>query len=91
MRSRPNYCDPRRKEPKTGRRRYRATKAICDACPSKSKSCPNTNTRFIDREEHEDARGFARLVAKSPFNPKVQTKRKKVEMPFAHLKRILGL
>lgn len=36
-------------------------------------------------------RDFARLAAKSPFNPKAQTKRKKVEMLFAHLKRILGL
>lgn len=91
LQSRRNYSDPRRKEPKTGRRRYRATKAICDACPSKSKCCPNTNTRFIGREEHEDARDLARLAAQSPFNPKAQAKRKKVEMLFAHLKRILGL
>lgn len=91
LQSRRNYSDPRRKEPKTGRRRYRATKAICDACPSKPKCCPNTNTRFIGREEHEDARDFARLAAKSPFSPKAQAKRKKVEMLFAHLKCILGL
>ncbi|WP_338469224.1 hypothetical protein [Roseobacter fucihabitans] len=82
MQSRRNYSDPRRKEPKIGRRRYRATKAICDACPSKPKCCPNTNTRFIGREEHEDARDFARLAAKSSFNPKAQAKRKKVEMLF---------
>ena len=42
LQSRRNYSDPRRKEPKTGRRRYRATKAICDACPSKSK-CINSS------------------------------------------------
>ena len=52
---------------------------------------PNTNTRYITREEHEDARDFARLAAKSDFNPKAQAKRKKVEMLFAHLKRILKL
>lgn len=91
LQSRRNYSDPRRKEPKTGRRRYRATKAICETCPSKPKCCPNTNTRFIGREEHEDARDLARLAAKSDFNPKAQAKRKKVEMLFAHLKRILGL
>ena len=91
LQSRRNYSDPRRKEPKTGRRRYRATKVQCDVCPSKPKCCPNTNTRFIGREEHEDARDFARLAAKSDFNPKAQAKRKKVEMLFAHLKRILGL
>jgi transposase len=91
LQSRRNYSDPRRKEPKTGRRRYRATKAICEACPSKSNCCPNTNTRFIGREEHEDARDLARLAARSDFNPKAQAKRKKVEMLFAHPKRILGL
>lgn len=89
--TRRNYSDPRRKEARKGRRKYRATKALCDACPSKMKCCPNTNTRYIAREEHEDARDFARLAAKSDFNPKAQAKRKKVEMLFAHLKRILGL
>lgn len=89
--TRRNYSDPRRKEPKKGRRKYRATKALCDACPSKMNCCPHTNTRYITREEHEDARDFARLAAKSDFNPKAQAKRKKVEMLFAHLKRILGL
>ena len=89
--TRRNYSDPRRKEPRKGRRKYRATKSLCDACPSKMNCCPNTNTRYIDREEHEDARDFARLAAKSDFNPKAQAKRKKVEMLFAHLKRILKL
>jgi transposase len=89
--TRRNYSDPRRKEARKGRRKYRATKALCDACPSKMKCCPNTNTRYIAREEHEDARDFARLAAKSDFNPKAQAKRKKVEMLFAHLKRILKL
>jgi len=51
--------------------------------------CPNTNTRYIAREEHEDGRDFARLAARSAFTPKAQAKRKKVEMLFAHLKRIL--
>ena len=89
--TRHNYSDPRRKEPRKGRRKYRATKALCEACPSKMNCCPNTNTRYIAREEHEDARDFARLAAKSAFNPKAQAKRKKVEMLFAHLKRILKL
>ena len=66
------------------------SKALCDVCPSKPKCCPNTNTRYIAREEHEDARDFARLAQKSDCNPKSQCKRKKVEMLFAHLKRILG-
>ncbi len=89
--TRRNYSDPRRKEPRKGRRKYRATKALCSVCPSKQKCCPKANTRYIAREEHEDARDFARLAAKSGFNPKAQAKRKKVEMLFAHLKRILKL
>ena len=43
--TRRNYSDPRRKEPRKGRRKYRATQALCDACPSKINCCPSTNTR----------------------------------------------
>ena len=85
------HRDPRNKKPRIGRRKYGASKALCDLCPSKSKCCPNTNTRYITREEHEDARDFARLALKADFNPKAQAKRKKVEMLLAHLKRILHL
>ena len=47
--------------------------------------------RSITREEHEDARDVARAIRKTP-QYKVSAKlRKKVEMLFAHLKRILGL
>jgi len=49
------------------------------------------DARKITREEHEDARDVARAIAKTP-QYKVSVKlRKKVEMLFAHLKRILGL
>jgi hypothetical protein len=86
-----SYSDPRGKEPGKGRRNYRATKALFSLCPSKLKCCPKTNTQDITREEHEDSRDFARRAAKSDFNPKAQAWRKKVEMLFAHLKRILNL
>lgn len=46
---------------------------------------------LINREKHEDARDFTRMALKSDFNPKAQAKRKKVEMLFANLKRILKL
>ncbi|MFG5380873.1 IS5 family transposase [Yoonia sp. R2-816] len=47
--------------------------------------------RKITREEHEDARDVARAIRKTR-QYKVSSKlRKKVEMLFAHLKRILGL
>ena len=90
-RTRQNHPDPRNKQPRTGRRKYRASKYVCDICPSKPNCCPKTNARTITREEHEDARDFARMALKSEFNPKAQAKRKKVEMLFAHLKRILKL
>ena len=76
---------------KAGRRQYRSLKLDCQDCPSKSKCCPNTATRSINREEYEIVRDFARLCTASEFNPTAQRRRKKVEMLFAHLKRILGL
>ena len=55
------------------------------------KCCSNAEARKITREEHEDARDVARAIRKTKQN-KVSVKlRKKVEMLFALLKRILGL
>ena len=86
-----NYSDPNRGPTGKGTARYRALKEVCQACPSKAKCCPNTDARKITREEHEDARDVARAIRKTP-QYKVSSKlRKKVEMLFAHLKRILGL
>ncbi len=47
--------------------------------------------RSITREEHEDARQAARDIAKTGQYEVSMKLRKKVEMLFAHLKRILGL
>lgn len=47
--------------------------------------------RSITREEHEDARQAARDIAKTRQYDISMKLRKKVEMLFAHLKRILGL
>ena len=63
----------------------------CQACPSKQKCCPNADARSITREEHEDARQVARDIAKTKQYDISMKLRKKVEMLFAHLKRILGL
>ncbi len=89
--TRRNYSDPQRHKPKAGRRQYRSLKLDCQDCRSKPKCCPNTATRSINREEYEIVRDFARLCTASEFNPTAQRRRKKVEMLFAHLKRILGL
>ncbi|AXI41418.1 transposase [Sulfitobacter sp. SK011] len=89
--TRRNYSDPKRHKAKAGRRQYRSLKLDCQTCPSKPKCCPNTATRSVNREEYEIVRDFARLCTASDFNPTAQRRRKKVEMLFAHLKRILGL
>jgi len=60
-------------------------------CPSKLKCCPKSDARKITREEHEDARQVARDIAKTKQYAISMRLRQKVEMLFAHLKRILGL
>ena len=86
-----NYSDPNRGPTGKGVAKYQALKHTCQACPSKPKCCPKADCRKITREEHEDAREVARAIRKTD-QYKVSAKlRKKVEMLFAHLKRILGL
>jgi transposase len=70
---------------------YRASQHDCRACPLKSQCCPNTSHRKIARSIHEDARDIARAIAKTPEYRQSRCERKKVEMLFAHLKRILKL
>jgi transposase len=71
--------------------RYRASKADCDACALKSRCCPNAPARKVTRSIHEGARDFARDIAKTDGYVTSRRERKKVEMLFAHLKRILRL
>jgi transposase len=76
---------------KDGFIRYRATKQDCDACGLKAKCCPNTPARKVTRSIHEGARDLARDIAKTDAYVISRRERKKVEMLFAHLKRILKL
>lgn len=86
-----NCSDPNRGPTGKGVAKYQALKQTCQACPSKMKCCPNADARKITRVEHEDARDVARAIRKIP-QYKVSSKlHKKLEMLFAHLKRILGL
>ena len=57
----------------------------------KAKCCPNTSIRKIARSVHEAARDVARRIAATPEYVRSRHERKKVEMLFAHLKRILKL
>ena len=47
--------------------------------------------RKIPRDLNEDARDVARAIAETPEYERSRHRRKKVEMLFAHLKRILRL
>ena len=89
--NRRTYSDPKRATLELKTRKYRALKADCQNCPSKAKCCPNSDTRALSREKYEIVRDFTRRCVSSEFNPTAQRRRKKVEMLFAHLKRILGL
>jgi DDE family transposase len=71
--------------------RYRASLYDCQDCALKSQCCPNMTIRKIDRSPHEPARDVARAIAKTDAYKQSRKERKKVEMLFAHLKRILKL
>lgn len=71
--------------------RYRASKMDCDACALKSRCCPNTPARKVTRSIHEGARDVARDIARTDAYVVSRRERKKVEMLFAHLKRILRM
>jgi len=70
---------------------YHASQAACSKCPMKSHCCPNTPRRKIARSVHESARDVARNIAKTDAYKQSRKDRKKVEVLFAHLKRILRL
>jgi transposase len=74
-----------------GLMRYRARKADCTTCPLKPRCCPNQPQRKIPRSIHEGARQMARDITATDEYAVSAKLRKKVEMLFAHLKRILGL
>jgi hypothetical protein len=71
--------------------RYIAPVPVCRACPLKPSCCPNMPARRIVRDIHEDARDVARALAKTEAFEQSCRERKRVEMLFAHLKRILRL
>src|ERR1700726_3038557 len=70
---------------------YRASKHDCDACELKPRCCPKMPARKVPRSIHEKARDVARDIAKTETYVTSRRERKKIEMLFAHLKRILRL
>ena len=70
---------------------YRARTYDCGPCPLKSKCCPKAPERKIPRSIYEGARDAARALADTEAFKQSRHDRKRVEMLFAHLKRILKL
>jgi len=71
--------------------RYLASTSDCRGCPLKMRCCPKAPFRRIPRSIYEEARDVARELAKSEAFEQSRRERKRVEMLFAHLKRILKL
>ena len=85
------YRMPRPLVDADGMTRYRASKLDCQRCSLKPQCCPNAPARKIPRSIHEGARDMARDIAATDAYVTSRRERKKVEMLFAHLKRILRL
>ena len=69
---------------------YRASKNDCSICSLKPK-CTTAVMRKVTRDLDEDVRDHVRTLANTQAFEKSHRERKKVEMRFAHLKRILKL
>jgi transposase len=85
------YRMPRPLVDRNGMMRYRASKLDCQDCSLKPQCCPNAPARKVPRSIHEGARDMARDIANTDAYQTSRRQRKKVEMLFAHLKRILKL
>ena len=70
---------------------YRSSQRTCASCPLKPRCCPNTPMRKIARSLYEQSRAVARRIADTAPYRQSRKDRKKVEVLFAHLKRILKL
>jgi transposase len=79
------------KPPVDGLYRYRARKSDCDDCDLRERCRPGDAGRKLLRSIHEGARDFARDLSLTDAYLTSRRERKKVEMLFAHLKRILKL
>jgi len=69
---------------------YRASKRDCSGCSLKSK-CTTAVVRKITRDLNEDVRDHVRALANTEAFQRSRHERNKVEMRFAHMKRIFRL
>src|SRR5512135_364265 len=70
---------------------YRSSLLDCAKCQLKPRCCPKTPVRRVPRSLYERARDIARSLARTAAFEQSRRERKKIEMRFAHLKRILRL
>src|ERR1039458_3520731 len=70
---------------------YRASTSDCRGCVFKAQCCPKASFRRIPRSIYEEARDVARALAKTEAFEQSRRDRKRIEMLFPHLKRILKL
>jgi len=70
---------------------YMASMRHCRSCLLKAQCCPKAPFRRVSRSIYEEARDVARALANTEAFERSRHDRKRVEMLFAHLKRILGL
>ena len=70
---------------------YRASKFDCTPCALKVRCCPKEPVRKIPRSIYERSRDVARALVGTELYERSRRERKKIEMLFAHLKRIIGL
>lgn len=83
------YSTPRSVVDKDGFMRYRVGQRDCGAYALKEQCCPGQPVRKVARSIHEGARDLARDLSESDAYITSRRERKKIEMLFAHLKRIL--
>src|ERR1700689_2450982 len=69
---------------------YRASRSDCSRCNLKAQCTPSTS-RKVTRDIDEDVRDHVRALANTAAFQQSRLERKKIEMRFAHMKRILRL
>jgi hypothetical protein len=86
-----NFSQPHAGIDQDGFSRYRARQKDCSGCALRQSCTPNMPTRKILRSVHKAARDKAQSIALTDAHVASRRQQKKVEMLFAHFKRILKL
>jgi hypothetical protein len=69
---------------------YRSSQPECRTCQLKPQCCPNTTFRKLTRSIYESSRDVARDIGETRGYLQSRKDRKKVEVLFAHLKRVMN-